>query len=364
MDGRVRAVALDEAEERAGVAVDDRERLARRPSAARRGRRGSRVPSRRSRPTCARARGARRARGALRCRASRRRSSYERRLERRREDVRVEDARVGVVEDRRLDPPREERLRLAREELVERVVARDEDREPPVAPARAPPLLAERRDGSREADGDRAVEEADVDPELERVGRGDAEQLALDQAPLDLAALLGRVAGAVGREPRCGRGVDALGGEAVDQLGRLAALREADRPQASRRELREQAGGVAERARAQAELGVEERRVPDDDLALGSRGRVAVDDRRRLAGQLERELAGVGDRRRGEQELRLGVVDPREPPQPPQDVRRRASRRRRGTRAPRRRRRSGGSRARRPSGRGGEGRRRGACPGS
>ena len=35
----------------------------------------------------------------------------------------------------------------------------------------------------------------------------------------------------------------------------------------------------------------------------------------------QRELAGVRDRGRGEQELRLGAVDPREPPQPAQDVR-------------------------------------------
>ena len=115
--------------------------------------------------------------------------------------MRVEDPRVRVVEDRRLDAAREERVRLAREELVERVVARDEDREPAVAPSGASPLLAQRRDGSREADRDRAVEEADVDPELERVGRRHAEELALDEPPLDLAALLRGVAGAVGSEP-------------------------------------------------------------------------------------------------------------------------------------------------------------------
>ena len=46
------------------------------------------------------------------------------------------------------------------------------------------------------------VQQPDVDPELERVRRADAEQLALEQPPLDLAALLRRVAGAVRREPR------------------------------------------------------------------------------------------------------------------------------------------------------------------
>ena len=105
--------------------------------------------------------------------------------------MRVEDPRVRVVEDRRLDAAREQRVRLAREELVERVVAGDEDREPALAPAGAAPLLPERGDRPGEADRDRAVEEADVDSELERVRRRSRRELALDEAPLDLAALLG-----------------------------------------------------------------------------------------------------------------------------------------------------------------------------
>ena len=245
----------------------------------------------------------------------------ERRLERGREHVRVEDARVRVVEDRGLDAAREQRVRLAREELVERVVARDEDGQPSLASPCAPPLLAQRCDRAGEADGDRAVEEPDVDPELERVRRGHAEELALDETALDLAALLRRVAGAVRSEPARRRTVEALRREAVDELRRLAALGEADRPQPTRRELREQPRGIPERARAQPELRVEERRVPDHDLALGPCGRVLIDDRRGLAGQLQRELARVRDRRGREEELRLRVVDPGEPPQPPEDVR-------------------------------------------
>ena len=147
--------------------------------------------------------------------------------------MRVEDPRVRVVEDRRLDAAREERVRLAREELVERVVARDEDREPALASAGATPLLSQRCDRSREPDRDRAVEEADVDPELERVRRRHAEELTLDETPLDLAALLGGVPGAVRSEPIRRRDVDAFRREAVDQLGRLPALREADRPQSA-----------------------------------------------------------------------------------------------------------------------------------
>ena len=83
-------------------------------------------------------------------------------------------------------------------------------REAVAAAARASPLLAQRRDRAGEADRDRAVEQADVDAELERVRRRDAEQLAFDEPTLDLAALLGRVAGAVRREPLRRCGLDAI----------------------------------------------------------------------------------------------------------------------------------------------------------
>ena len=181
-------------------------------------------------------------------------------------------------------------------------------------------MLPERCNGSGEADRDRAVEEPDVDPELERVRRGDAEQLSLDEPTLDVAALLGRVPGAVRGEAIGGRGVHPLDGEAVDELRRLAALREADRPQAACRELREQSRRLAERARAQAEIDVEERWVPDHDLALRLRRRVEVDDRRGLTRERLRELARVRDRRGREQELRVGVVHARQPSQPAQHV--------------------------------------------
>ena len=67
---------------------------------------------------------------------------------------------------------------------------------------------------------DGGVERADVDAELERVGRDDGEQLAVDQPALELAALLRRVAGAVGR--------DALGqpGRRVARARRAASLRD------------------------------------------------------------------------------------------------------------------------------------------
>ena len=202
-----------------------------------------------------------------------------RRLKRGRGDVTVEHARVRVVEDRRLDPPSEQRLGLAHEVLVERVLGGDEEREAVAAAAGAAPLLAQARHRAGKADGDGAVEQADVDAELERVRGRDAEQLPLDQPPLDLAPLLRRVSGAVRREPRRGLGVDAVDGHPVHELDRLAALRKTDRAQVALNERREQTRRLAERARAQAELHVDQRRVPQRDRALRLWRGVSTDDR-------------------------------------------------------------------------------------
>ena len=111
----------------------------------------------------------------------------------------VEDPGRRGVDQRRLDSAPEQRFRLGDEELVEPILARDQHREP-ARPASGPtPLLAERRDGAREADRDGTVERADVDPELEGVGGGHAEQLAVDEPALDGAALLRGIRPGTGR---------------------------------------------------------------------------------------------------------------------------------------------------------------------
>ncbi len=98
------------------------------------------------------------------------------------EQVRAVDLRALVIEDRRLDGARQEVLRVAAEELVERVLAGDVDREPAAAPAGPAPHLAQRGNGARERHDDAGVELADVDPQLERVGRDHGEQLAAASA--------------------------------------------------------------------------------------------------------------------------------------------------------------------------------------
>ena len=123
---------------------------------------------------------------------------------------------------------------MAAEELVEAVDPGEVDGEAVAAAAGPAPHLPEAGDGSRKADADRRVELADVDPELERVGRDDRPQLAGAQPGLDLAALLGRVAGPVGGD-RVGQVAataveQGVAAELVDQLGAAPAADEADRP--------------------------------------------------------------------------------------------------------------------------------------
>ena len=244
----------------------------------------------------------------------------DRRLESGGTNVAVEDSRVCAVEDRRLDPALEQSLGLAHEELVEGVLARHEHRKAGAPPPCPSPALPEARDRPGEADRQRAVERPDVDAQLERIGGRHAEELALDEPALDLPPLGRRVPGAIGREAP-GELRHALAREAVDELGRLPGLREADRPKAVGDELGEDPGAVAERARSDAELGVEERGVPEEDGALCLRCRVGIHDGRVDAEEDARLLPGIRDRRGGEEKLRLGPVDGRGPAQAPEDVR-------------------------------------------
>ena len=76
------------------------------------------------------------------------------------------------IEDRRLDRPPQEIVGMAAEELIQGILARDVDRQ---AAARRParPHIWRSCHGPGKRDADRGVEPADVDPELQRVGRDD-----------------------------------------------------------------------------------------------------------------------------------------------------------------------------------------------
>ena len=88
------------------------------------------------------------------------------------------DLFIFVFENRRFDRPIKKLVGMAAEELVERVVAGDVTREAAAAAPCPPPHLAQRGDRAGEGYGERSVELADVDPELQCVGRDDRQQLA------------------------------------------------------------------------------------------------------------------------------------------------------------------------------------------
>ena len=89
-------------------------------------------------------------------------------------------------------------FRMTHEELVQRIVHCDHYGERLVATAPgAAGLLPCAGDRARIPGKDRGVQPADVDAELERICRGDAYQLAIEQSLLDTPALLGRISRSV-----------------------------------------------------------------------------------------------------------------------------------------------------------------------
>ena len=85
-------------------------------------------------------------------------------------------------------------------------------------------------------------------------------------------------------------------------------------------EVGHQLRGIGQRATSLPELLVEERRVPERDGPLGLRRSVVTDHREVEPDERVGELAGVADRRRGEQELRFRSVDAGQSPEAAQHV--------------------------------------------
>ena len=101
------------------------------------------------------------------------------------------DERVGEVDGGRLHLPLQQLVGVVDEELLQSVVAGDEDAQAlALAPAGPAPLLPQAGHGARVADGDGRVEGADVDAQLQRAGADHRQKLPAEQLGLDAAALL------------------------------------------------------------------------------------------------------------------------------------------------------------------------------
>ncbi len=162
---------------------------------------------------------------------------------------------------------------------VQRVVAGDQHAEGvAMAAAGAPDLLPHRGAGAGEARHHHGVEPADVDAELERVGRGQPGQLAGAQGALDGAAFLGEVAAPVRRHLTRQRRVDVgeqLGRVQGDLLGAAPRPDEGERADALEDQVGQQVGGLGRGGaphRGTVLAGARgERRLPQGDRDLAAR---------------------------------------------------------------------------------------------
>jgi hypothetical protein len=221
------------------------------------------------------------------------------------------DDRVVRVEDDLLETAPHELLRMGHEVLVERVRHADEHGQGrAVLPPDAPDPLPGGDYASGVPDEQAHVETADVHAQLEGARRDHSLQRAREQTALDLAALLGEVAGAVGAHAR-GVAGRSLQEPRMQELRDLARLGEGDRavPLVERPGEKLRRGGVRAAAR------VQEQEVP-----LGAGRAAPIHHGEPASREGLAQPSRVGDAGGGRDETRPASVVLRHAQQPLQDV--------------------------------------------
>ena len=185
------------------------------------------------------------------------------------------DRLVLTVEDRRLDGPVEELVGMAAEELVQRVIAGDVDRQPAPPPPRPAPHLAQRGDRARERTPTTTAFQRPMSIPSSSASVVIAASSSAHQPALELAALLGRVAGPVG--PARSRN---FGRQVTIRATSSTALRNLmKRMVAPRAALADDLRQLAQRRGARPQRLVGQQQVPHRDLAPRARRAVAVHQR-------------------------------------------------------------------------------------
>ena len=228
------------------------------------------------------------------------------------QQVRREHVGVAGVDQGGLVGAAEQVGGVVQEVGVERVVLADQHGQGrPALAARPAGLLPHRGHGSRVAVEHDRVQAADVHAQLQGVGGGQPEQPARDQPLLQLAPLLGQVAGPVGADPSGQAAVDLghpVAGEAGHQLGRLARAGEAQGPHPGLDGGGQPGGRLGVGAAPQAGRLVQQRRLPEGEGDRAARGAVLGDRLDRQADQPGGQLGRVAEGGRGEHEGRAGPV--------------------------------------------------------
>ena len=208
-------------------------------------------------------------------------------------------------------------------ELVERRAGRHQHRRRCAGPAaRASGLLPQGRDGPRVPGEHGRVQRADVHAELERVRRHHAEHVTRAQALLDRAAPRREVSAAVAADdPGVAGAILEPGADRGQQhLRRQPALREHDRGDLLAQEPERQPRRLAEIRRADAELGVDDRRVVAEERLLPARRAALGDLVHGLAAEPFGQLARIGDRGRRHDESRRRAIVPTDAMQPAHEI--------------------------------------------
>ena len=207
--------------------------------------------------------------------------------------------------------------------LVDRRARCDEDGDagalPPAGPAELLPRGGHR---TRVAGQDRDVEAADVDAQLERVGRDDTEDLAVAQPALDRSAFGRQVAAAIAPDAavRPIALAQRLPQAREQQLDRDPRPPEHDRLATGPEEGQRPALGQGDRRSAGAAGRFHDRWVDQQHVPLAGRGAVPIDEPGRATGQHRRQLGGVPDGRRAAHDDRATAVVGTDPEQPAEHV--------------------------------------------
>ena len=243
-----------------------------------------------------------------------------RQLENRALELVQQDVDVVRIDVARLRGGAEQILGMADDELVDRRRGGDQDRQRDFGrAARSARLLPAGGDGAGEPGHHRRVQPADVDAQLQRVGRHHPPQRPVAQPAFDTAPLVREVAAAIGGDG-VGAAAQRLRDIRGDQLRARAGTREHDglHPAA------QQAGGdlvsLVDDASPDALLSVEQRWVVEQEVALPRGRAVAVDQDRVLLDDAAGQLQRVADGRRAADEARARSVERRDPLQAANDV--------------------------------------------
>ena len=221
--------------------------------------------------------------------------------------VRCEQQQVVGIDQALFGIGTEEIFGMADDELVERRARGNEHPDRPGPASGAAQLLPRRGDGARIADQHRALQAADVDSELERVGAHHGCDLSAAQPCFYLSPVQRQVAGAVAAHAL--RRVEArrqvLAQIAEHHLDLQPAAAKDDGLHAGANPGRGDAARLEHRAAAHAEVAVDQWRVVEDKPPFAPRRAVPIDERDEFRGELVR----VPDRGRRADECRIGTVE-------------------------------------------------------